>query len=168
MPTMPILISRYGDAVHRTAYGITRSRGAAEDVAQEVFLRAWSRGGFDAGRGSLQGWLQMMTRHTAIDWVRSETARRRRTEHVGAMEPMTTPAPDDETDASSVATRVRAAVADLPAAERDAVTLAYFGGLTYREVAERLGVPQGTVKSQIRRALLHLGAVLKLAVEAAS
>jgi RNA polymerase sigma-70 factor (ECF subfamily) len=164
---MTILISRYGDAVRRTAYGVTRSAGAAEDVAQEVFLRAWSRGGFDADRGSLQGWLQMMTRHTAIDWVRSEAARRRRTEQAGAMDATTMPAPDDDSDSAAVAAKVRVAVSQLPAPERDAVTLAYFGGLTYREVAARLGVPEGTVKSQIRRALTRLSSVLKPTLDAA-
>ena len=126
-----------------------------------MFLRAWSRCGYDASRGSLQGWLQMMTKHTAIDWVRRETAHKRRSEHVGATQAVADPPIEDEIDAVSTAARVRAAVAVLPQAERVAITLAFFGGLSYRQVAERLGVPEGTIKSQIRRGLLRLGSTLR-------
>ena len=157
---MHIMISRYGDAVHRTAYRVTGSNGAAQDVAQEVFLRAWSRGGYDPARGSMHGWLQVMTRHTAIDWVRREAAQERRALAVGAVHTATASLVEDDVVDGSRAAEVRRAVADLPPAERDAVTLAYFGGLSYREVAERLGVAEGTAKSQIRRALTRLSATL--------
>jgi RNA polymerase sigma-70 factor (ECF subfamily) len=154
------LMGRYGDAVLRAAYRVTRSDGTAQDVAQEVFLRAWSRGGFDPARGTVHGWLQVMTRHTAVDFVRREAAQKRRTLEVGAVHTATSTLVEDDVVDGSRAAEVRRAVAALPAAERDAVTLAYFGGLSYREVAQRLGIAEGTAKSQIRRALTRLSSAL--------
>jgi RNA polymerase sigma-70 factor (ECF subfamily) len=154
------LVTEYGAAVRRTAFGVTRSDVAAQDVAQEVFLRAWNRGGFDPARGSMHGWLQVMTRNAAIDWVRSEQAHRRRTEEVGVLHTTASPSLEDEVADAGRAAEVRAAVAALPTEERDAVWLAYFGGLSYKQVAERLGLAEGTVKSQIRRALGRLAGVL--------
>jgi RNA polymerase sigma-70 factor (ECF subfamily) len=161
MPTMASLVAEHGEAVRRVAYRITMSDGAAQEVAQEVFIRAWSHGGYDGSRGSIDRWLRMMTQYAAIDWIRREVAHRRRLERVGAVHGGATPTLVEESAVeTSQAAEVRAAVAQLPIGERDAISLAYFGGLSYREVAERLGLAEGTVKSQIRRGLARLAVVL--------
>ncbi len=154
------LIDRYTDKVRRTAWRVTRCDTAAQDVTQEVFLRVWRHGGFTPGRGSLEVWLQMMARHIAIDWIRREARHRRRLVAVEAIRPGPAPVVEEAVLASVQAVAVRAAVAGLPDDERAVVTLAYFDGLSYRQVAAQLGLPEGTVKSRIRRALTRLAIVV--------
>ena len=132
----------------------------AEEVAQDVLWQLWTHAErFDPRRGSLRSYLLARMHGRAIDVLRSETARRRREEVVSRRSDR--PA-DVETDvlARLEAARTRAALSQLPAAERDAITLAFLGGVTYREVARLLDQPEGTVKSRIRSGLLRLRCVL--------
>jgi RNA polymerase sigma factor (sigma-70 family) len=154
------LADRYGEGIRRTALRLTRSEIAAEDITQEVFLRVICNGGFDASRGSLDRWLQIVTRNTAIDWIRREAAYQQRVTRVGAMHSATVVVVEEVVTARLQAAAVRSAVAQLPVREREVVSLAYFGGLTYRQIADRLGLPEGTVKSRIRRALTRLACVV--------
>ena len=151
------LAHRYGDGIRRTALRLTRSETAAQDITQEVFLRVIRNGGFDASRGSLDRWLQIVTRNTAIDWIRHEAAYQQRVSHVGAMHSATVVVVVEEAVAARAeAADLRVAVTQLPPREREVVSLAYFDGLTYHQIADRLGLPEGTVKSRIRRALTRL------------
>lgn len=150
------LVTTYAPRLLRVARLVTGSDNAAQDVTQEVFLRVWKNGGYDATRGSLDAWLQTMTRNIAIDWLRCESAHRRRLTLVGSIHTATAAVVDETVVARSQAACVRAAVARLPAIEREVLSLAYFGGLSYRQVAEQLGLADGTVKSRIRRALTRL------------
>jgi RNA polymerase sigma factor (sigma-70 family) len=150
------LARRYGDGIRKVALRVTRSEPAAQDVMQEVFVRVLASGGFDASRGSLEGWLHAVTHRAAVDWIRREAAHQRRLIRVGAIHCATTVAVEEAASARGEAARVRAAVAQLPEGERVAVSLAYFGGLSYREVAHQLGLAEGTVKTRIRRALTRL------------
>jgi RNA polymerase sigma factor (sigma-70 family) len=150
----------YGERIHRVARRITRSEAAAQDVMQEVFVRVIASGGFDADRGSLEQWLHTVTRNTAVDWIRREAAHQRRVTRVGAVRQATPVGVEDAVDARAEAVSVRAAVAQLPDGERAAVSLAYFDELSYRQVAHRLGLAEGTVKSQIRRALNRLAHII--------
>jgi RNA polymerase sigma-70 factor (ECF subfamily) len=140
---------------------ILRRPDLAEEVVQEVFLRLWHRPEqFNADRGSLRSFLLAQTHGRSVDILRSEVSRRQR-EQRDARE--TAEADYDIEHAvvdMAVADDVRQAMAILPAGERTAIELAYFGGHTYREVALLLDEPEGTVKSRIRSGLRRLRTVL--------
>lgn len=129
----------------------------AEEVVQEVFVAIWRNPTrFDPARGSLRGFLVMMARNRAIDRVRSESSRSHREERShrwGAA-----PTADHATGllAAEVADDVTRALGRLSADCREAIVAAFYGGMTYTEVALALGAPEGTVKSRIRRGLSQL------------
>jgi len=155
------VVAEFGGLVRSVARKVLHDGPAAEDVAQEVFVRLWERPDrFDPDRGSLRSFLAVVTRRRAVDWVRHHEAERRRRDRAAEDAPLVA---DDV--AAAVATRdtadhVRAAVAHLPPDQREAVTLAFFGGLSYREVAATLGIPEGTAKSRLRLALAKLSTTL--------
>jgi len=148
----------YGGAVAFVAKKVLRDEALAEDVVQDVFVSFWrSPDRFDVNRGSLRSYLLTIAHRRAVDIVRSEEARSRREE--------TTSPPDsidleDEVWARSQGEKVRAAVAGLGEEEKKAISLAYFAGLTYVEVARRLDEPEGTVKSRIRTGMRKLSETL--------
>ena len=151
---------QYASFVYGLAARVIGDPRAAEDVSQEVFVAFWERpAAFDPDRGSLRTWLGTLTHRRAVDLVRREEARRRRAEREGAR---AATAPDVEELATALvaAEKVRAALEVLPEEQRRAVQLAYFGGQTYRQVAQTLGIPEGTAKSRLRLALRRIAAVL--------
>ena len=155
---MAELYDRHAARVMGLAYRIVRNSSDAEDVVQEVFSQAWRTApNYQATRGTVAGWLLMMARTRAIDRLRSRQARR----DSGA-EPDLEALPSDATSqpdqiiANQRAANVRAAIRTLPAEQQTALELAYFEGLTQTEIAERLRIPLGTVKTRIRSALASL------------
>jgi RNA polymerase sigma-70 factor (ECF subfamily) len=152
------IYTQYGGFVFGLARRVTASPAVAEDVVQDVFASLWERpGAFDASRGSLRSWLGVLTHRRSVDRVRRETAARRREMAEASRQPVAPAEPSDAATSLLVAERVRAAVRGLPDEQRQAVELAYFGGRTYVEVAEVLGIPEGTAKSRLRLALKKLG-----------
>ena len=153
--TLAEVYDTYGPVVYGLALHITRDRGAAEDIAQDVFVDLWRRPErFDPQRASLRGWLSMIARRRAIDWIR-----RRRTQQdliLAALDLVSTGYEDDVL-VSTARKQVRKAVADLPTPHRQAILLAYYHGLTYREVAKALSIPEGTAKWRLRNALRRIG-----------
>ena len=146
------LYDRYGRAAYSLARRILTEETLAQDVVQEVFLSLWRDARrFDAGRGTVATYLLSMTHHRAVDVVRrEENLRRWRTSDEGLeLEPDPKARVEDEVEASERRAEVRAALAELPAAQREALLLAYFGGYTQREVAALVGVPLGTVKTRM-------------------
>jgi RNA polymerase sigma-70 factor (ECF subfamily) len=146
------LYDRYGRPAHSLARRILTEETLAQDVVQEVFLSLWRDARrFDAGRGTVATYLLSMTHHRAVDVVRQEeNLRRWRTSDEGLeLEPDPKARVEDEVEASERRAAVRAALGELPAAQREAVALAYFGGYTQREVAALVGVPLGTVKTRM-------------------
>ena len=136
----------------------------AEEVVQEVFLRFWNEPGrFDPARGALRSFLYRETHSRAIERVRSEEARRARERREHERGRRLAPADDVERDALATigAARLRRALAVLSPGEREAIELAYFGGHSYREVAQRLDLPEGTVKSRLARGLDALRTALE-------
>ncbi len=152
---------RHGGAVFGLARRLCGDPAEAEDVVQDVFLRLWNQPDrFDAARGSLRTFLLAQAHGRAVDLVRSRMARRRRE----ALDARSTAnaAYDLEHEVwdLAVADQVARAVGQLPDDERRAIELAYFEGNTYREVAELLAQPEGTVKSRIRSGLRRMKGAL--------
>ncbi len=144
---------------------VVRDRAQAEEVVQEVYLDIWRNAArFDAGRGSALGWVMMKAHGAAVDRVRSAHAQALREEAFARSDDRDRPVAIDPTfdlaDAASAARRVRSALCLLTPLQREAVEVAYFQGLTYAEVAGRIGVPAGTAKSRIRAGLSALRDVL--------
>lgn len=155
------LYDRYAPLVYGLARRIVRDEGQAEDLVQEVFLRVWNRPQvYDQGRGSFRAWLLSVAHHLAVDLIR----RRRR--EVSYRESLTgsTETPDPFEEALNEVNRanVRSLLDRLPSEQRQVVVLAYFEGLTQREIAERLGEPLGTVKTRLRLGIMKLRALYEM------
>jgi RNA polymerase sigma-70 factor (ECF subfamily) len=148
---------RHGGAVHGLARRILRSDPPAEEITQEVFLDLWNHPEkFDAQRGTLRSFLLARTHGKSVDFVRSEMARKRREEKTSRETATAAYDIDHEVWDLAVAEQVQEALGALPDELRQPIELAYFGGHTYREVAEMLREPEGTVKSRIRSGLGRL------------
>jgi RNA polymerase sigma-70 factor (ECF subfamily) len=152
------------DAYHRQALGLAyrllNDVGDAEDVVQDVFLSAWrAANSYDAGKGSTRTWILAMVRNRAIDILR---ARRRRP--VSVLEEQDD-LPGDEDPAAMAMIRADGqvayqALATLPEPQRQVVEMVYFQGLSHTEVADRLAIPVGTIKSRLRLAMDRLRGIL--------
>lgn len=156
--------SRHSGAVHGLARRILRDETLAEEITQEVFLRLWNNAEkFDAERGSLRSFLLAHTHGRSVDLIRSESARRTREDKDARLATAQSQSVEDEVWNMALAEEVKAALSSLIEGERKAIELAYFGGHTYREVAELLNEPEGTVKSRIRSGMKRLRAELTAA-----
>jgi RNA polymerase sigma-70 factor (ECF subfamily) len=175
---LAVLYDRHGGAVFRAALRTSRDQSIAAEVVQETFLALWNRAElFDPSRGALAAWLLTIARNRALDRLRYASRHDRAasfssfgaddsmdastTEWLAASgEPiaMAGPEPGPEAALSSKENRraVAEAVSSLPPIERSVILLAYDGGLSQAEIADRLGWPIGTVKTRTRRALRHL------------
>ena len=145
------------------ALRVVRDRGRAEDITQEAYVKVWRTAArFDARKGNCQGWIFTIVHRAAVDHVRSAQAQTVRDDrhHQESSVPDRVDADPthDLAHASLEAARTREALAGLPPAQQQALTLAYFEGHTYSEVARLLGVPPGTIKSRIRDGLIRLRA----------
>ena len=155
------LYDRHARAVYSLALRIVNDEGDAEDVVQEVFAQAWRQAArYDASRGVVAAWLLMMTRSRAIDKLRSARARpdSRAVDDprvIDEMPAVLRDAPSRIIDAENARLAQRA-LAELPLLQRLVIELAYYEGLTQREIADRLEQPLGTVKSRLRLGLLKL------------
>jgi RNA polymerase sigma-70 factor (ECF subfamily) len=148
---------RHGDAVFGLARRVLNDAALAEEVTQEVFLRLWDDPHrFDAQRGALRSFLLRQSHSRAVERVRQEEARRRREDRVDREAPRPTADVEQQALAGLSNREVAEALATLSDGEREAIVLAYFGGHSYREVATRLDLPEGTVKSRIRLGLAKL------------
>lgn len=156
------LYRRHGRVVYGLARRVLGDGAEAEDVTQEVFVHLWEHPErVDAARGSVRTYLLTRTHSRAVDVLRSRAARSRREERDAFAAPLTTSDLEREVGELAMAERVTAALGALPSDERAAIELAYFGGHTYRQVAQVLAEPEGTVKSRIRRGLGRLREVLE-------
>jgi len=154
------LYDRYSRTVFGVGIKILGDRSLAEELVQEVFLKVWrSSGTFDAARGSFSTWLYRVTRSVALDLYRKR-ARRVRPVPDGALHIATTrdssAGPQEVVEASWLSWRVSRALEVLDASHREVIDLAYFGGLSQREISERTGVPLGTVKTRTASAYKSL------------
>ena len=148
---------RHAGAVFALARRLLTDRTLAEEIVQEVFLRLWNDPDrFDPDRGSLRSYLLAQCHGRSVDLIRSESSRRRREEKELTLAAESGYDLEHEVWDMAVADKVKVALRALPDGEREAILLAYFGGHTYREVADLLGTPEGTVKSRIRAGLKRM------------
>lgn len=131
----------------------------AEEITQEVFTVVWQMDGFDPMQGPRRAYLRGIARNKAIDWLRRNSSKAEREGRWATMTHHDDPV-DEHVCATDQAVRVRRALVLLGAERRQAIALAYYGGLSYRQVAIALDVPEGTVKTRIRQGLLQLRAQL--------
>jgi len=150
------------DLTHSRVYGLVvrvlRDAGYSEETTQEIYLEVWRTASeYDSAKGSALAWLLTMAHRRAIDRVRAEQAGSRRESRYGAAN--VDPAGDTVADSAIAADerrRVRACLDALTDAQRQCIELAYYGGLTYPEVSQRLATNLSTIKSRIRDALRGL------------
>jgi len=159
------LFDRYSAAVYSLALKMLRDPQAAEEITQEVFIAIWrGAGDFDPQRGSARAWILSLAHHKSVDAVRRH--RLRVTEPIA--ETITADADADvagEAMRGVESARIRKALETLSDGQREAIVFAYYGGYTQQEIAERLRLPLGTVKTRIRDGMLRLRTVLGLSVK---
>jgi RNA polymerase sigma-70 factor, ECF subfamily len=160
--TLVAAYAAHRSAAYGLAYRILRDGQLAEDVVQDAFLKLWMGAvQFDPSRGSMRGLLLTITRHTSIDVIRRR-ARRQRTENTySTNSTWVTDGPERATECLDDAYHVRAALNKLPEKQRRAIEMAYFSGLTRREIAASGSVPVGTVKSRMRLGMSRLASILE-------
>ena len=152
------LYDRYGRVVFGVLYQMLGSPEAAEEVTQDAFHAVWRRARtYRAERGSVRVWLLAIARNAAIDWRRTKGKRMAREatmdDAVALVEEI---ALEDRVITTLRAERVRAAVATLPAEQREVLSLAFWSGLSQTEIAARTSVPLGTVKTRVRLGMAKL------------
>jgi RNA polymerase sigma-70 factor (ECF subfamily) len=139
--------------VYSVALRVLRDPASAEDVLQEIFMQIWRNpDSFVATRGSLGGWLAVVSRNRSIDALR----RRRPTESVDEVALASPYNLSEEAERHSMIEKARSIIVQLPTEQRKTLEMAFFDGLTHSEIAEMTGDPLGTVKTRIRSALLSL------------
>jgi RNA polymerase sigma-70 factor (ECF subfamily) len=160
---LSMVYDQHADLVFGLARRVTRDEQLARDITQEVFTYLWELPDrVDLNRGSLRAYLAVLTHRRAVDEIR-RSERRARTE---AASPRTELADGPEVGVVDAAARewcrsqLAAGLARLPVEQRVAVELAYYDGLTYKQVARRLGIPEGTAKSRLRMAMTKLRSLL--------
>jgi RNA polymerase sigma factor (sigma-70 family) len=162
------LYDRFGGAAYGLALRVVRDPALAEDAVQDAFLQVWrSAETFQPNRAKAATWVLTFVHRRAVDLVRREE--RRRGEPVEAAPAATGPGADEDAERRSKREIVQGALRRLPPEQREAIELAYYGGLTQTELAERLGEPLGTIKSRMFAGLQRVRTVVDYAgFEAAS
>jgi RNA polymerase sigma-70 factor (ECF subfamily) len=150
---MAALFDRYSKVVYSVALRVLRDPSAAEDVLQEIFMQIWrTPNSFIATRGSLGGWLAVVSRNRSIDALR----RKRPTEQVDDLGLASPYNLANEAERNFMMEKARGVIVLLPPEQRKTLEMAFFDGLTHSEIAEMTGDPLGTVKTRIRSALTTL------------
>ena len=150
------LYDRYGGAAYNLALRITRDQSTAEEISLDAFLHVWRQAArLEARRGSVASWLFTIVRSRAIDRVRARAATKR-TQTEDPLTDFNVETPDEMIDLAERQRLVRRAMAQLAPAQRAALELAYYEGLSHSQIAARLGEPLGTIKTRIRQAMMLL------------
>jgi RNA polymerase sigma-70 factor, ECF subfamily len=163
MRAFEVIFDRHASAGYSLAYRMCGRRALAEDIVQEAFLSLWRSGtGYDRARGSVRSWVLSAVHNRAIDALRRTGAKAGRdVSDEGIAERLQAPeATDAEVERRDEARRVRGALDELPADQRQVIELAYFGGLTHSQIAEVLELPPGTVKGRMRLGLTKMRSAL--------
>ena len=158
-----ILYNRYGSLVYRLALRILNNPQEAEDLTQEIFLTLWNRGAYNPNRGSMSSFLTTMTRSRAIDKLRSRSTNLKFLQRWSQMMATEIPplTPFESASLSDRSHCVRDALTQLPEQQRQVLEMAYYEGLSQSEIAAKLSIPLGTIKTWSRQGLLNLRKNLK-------
>jgi RNA polymerase sigma-70 factor (ECF subfamily) len=147
------LFDRHSPVVLGVLIRMLRRRELAEEVLQEAFLQAWDQAGrYEPERATPRSWILMLARSRALDRLRSSQARGRREEAISAEHPWNVevaPVGTEKLEATERSRQVAQALDGLPRDQRTCIELAFFGGLTHTQIAQRLEIPLGTIKSRI-------------------
>ena len=153
------LFHEFGGAVKSVAFRVIRDETLAEDVVQDTFVGIWKAPEkYDPSKGSLRTYLLTIAHRRAVDIVRSEESRTRRETRLPDRDLFDL---EDEVITRRMSADLRSALETLADEEREAISLAYFGGLSYVQVARHLDAPEGTVKSRIRNGMRKLSTSLE-------
>jgi RNA polymerase sigma-70 factor, ECF subfamily len=157
------IYDRYGLTVYRLALKILRNVTDAEDLTQEVFVTFWQGANkYEAQRGALSTFLLVVTRSRALNKIRQSKSRQNLVEQYGQNLPQEVLATGlDQAHLENLADRVSTALANIPQEQRQAIEMAYYGGLSQSTIAEQLDIPLGTVKTRSRQGLLKLKTLLQ-------
>ncbi|MEM9009207.1 MAG: sigma-70 family RNA polymerase sigma factor [Cyanobacteria bacterium P01_F01_bin.86] len=149
---------RYGRLVYSLALQILKTPEEAEDLTQDIFIKLWQKNSYSADRGSLGTYLTLVTRSRAIDQIRSRGARTRLMQRWDTASAATLPdnVPFEQAALGEQSQRVREALNELAPLEREVLEIAYYEGLSQSQVAQKLNIPLGTVKSRSRQGLKKL------------
>ena len=161
-----LLYHRYARYTFALAYRMLRDISTAEDLVQEAFLLVWRKAAsYQRQEGSVRRWLQAIVYHRAIDKIRSASYRETQCSPLETEDELNQPGEQadvwEEAWRNEQHTLIRSALAQLPAEQRHVIELAYFGGFTHAEIAEREGIPLGTVKGRMRLGLQKLRLLLQ-------
>jgi RNA polymerase sigma-70 factor (ECF subfamily) len=154
-----IIFDRHGSAAFSLAHRMCGQRSVAEEIVQESFLALWRHGDrYSEGRGSVRTWVLGVVRNRAIDTFRRRTAKQTRDVTAQGLADRLAAPENTELDLirDEDARRLRGALCELPAEQRQVIELAYFGGFTHAEIAALLQVPPGTIKGRLRLGLTKL------------
>jgi RNA polymerase sigma-70 factor, ECF subfamily len=154
------IYDRYHRLVHGIAFRMLADVGSADDVTQTVFLKVWRMPQAFRG-GNFEAWIARVTRNQTLDVLRAKDVQ---FADAGEEREDVTESTESAALANADATAVRAALSSLVPEEREPIELAYFGGLTQQRIAERTGIPLGTIKSRMRAALQKMRLVLERSV----
>ena len=153
------LYNLHSTLVYSVAMRVLRDRAGAEDVTQEVFLKLWQQpDSFAEQRGSLCGWLVVVTRNRCIDRIRGS----RQFENVDDLQLSNNIDMGAEAEREMMLEKVRAVLETMPFDQRQAMDMAYFEGRTHTEIAQQTGQPLGTIKTRIRSALIAIRKALEV------
>jgi RNA polymerase sigma-70 factor (ECF subfamily) len=163
---LELLYDRYGAVVYRIALRMLKNRELAEEIVQEAFWRVWRRSAsFTVDRGRVTQWLFGIVHNLCIDEMRRVRARPNQV-YEDVEHPVLQQLIDERTDVSAAAwtteqrRMISESLRELPAAQREAIELAYFGGMSHQEIATKLNRPLGTIKTRVRLGLHKLGGLL--------
>lgn len=158
MSALDVLYDRHAPRVYSLAYRILTSAEEAEDITQEVFLALWQKQAYQSSRGSLKTFLLTLTRSRSIDRLRHQGTRHRflqRWQHLTLSDHETRP-PLEDVSISERSHLLQQALSGLSDTEREILEIAYYEGISQADIAKRLNLPLGTVKSRSRQALNKL------------
>jgi len=159
------LYDRYAEKLYGLALSVVKSEADADEVLEDAFLQVWrTAGSFDPDRGTVSSWLSVIVRSRAMDRVRARKRRRKAlersaeadTEGLAAPRSDDPPSPDERSERAELRERLDRLLAAIPEEQRRVIELAYFDGLTQREIADVTGIPLGTVKSRVRAGMRKL------------
>ena len=155
---LQILYERYSSLVYRLAFRVLGNSQEAEDLTQDIFLTLWRSRNYDPNRGSLGSYLTTLTRSRAIDKLRSRGTQVKFLQRWSQLmvTESSSPSPFEAASLSQRSEQLKAAIAQLPASQRQVLEMAYFDGMSQSEIAKQLETPLGTVKSWCRQGLLNL------------